>query len=62
MICLLATCREAIASGDSLYFNLIPVVYSQLEELPADFFTSQELAYKGNNIIQFVVNELILNS
>jgi A1 cistron-splicing factor AAR2 len=62
LLCLVSTCREAIASGDSLYFKLIPVIYSQLEELPIDFFVSDELAYKGNNFIQFSVTELILNS
>jgi hypothetical protein len=40
----------------------VPVIYCQLEELPADFFVSEELAYKGNNFIQFSVTELILNS
>ena len=62
LLCLVSTCREAISNGDSLYFKLVPVVYSQLEELPIDFFVSEELAYKGNNFIQYSVTELIVNS
>lgn len=62
LLCLVSTCREGIASGDGLYFKLIPVIYSQLEELPFDFFVSEDLAYKGNNFIQFSATELILNS
>lgn len=34
LLCMLTTCRDAIETDEELYFKLIPVLYSQLEELP----------------------------
>lgn len=60
MMVLLCNCQSAMVSPHSneLFFQLVPVIYAQLEQLPKDFFVSE---LSQNNFITSCMHNLIQN-
>lgn len=71
LVLLLCGCREALLSRRDLYFRAIPVLYTQIEQLPDEFFAENESgadasgfcgAPHDNNFISKAMNDLIRTS
>lgn len=57
LITLLSHCSEGLATHCDLFFKLIPVIYSQLEQLPEDFFSAE---MTQDNFISTCMKDFIL--
>ena len=61
LLILLCGCREAMGPSSprrDLFYKLIPVIYAQIEQLPAEFF-EENGGQDGNNFISKTMTDLI---